>query len=61
MNYLDDWMEPEDSSRVLGVRGQGHSSIRSDAQILAGGQMPEAQLLLPTNHVSWIVKRSIDG
>ncbi len=52
MNYLDDWMEPEDSSRVLGVRGQGHSSIRSDAQILAGGQMPEAQLLLPTNHVS---------
>ena len=45
-------METEDGPRVLGVRGQGHSAVGRDAEVLPRGHVTKPDLLLPANHVT---------
>ena len=45
-------METEDGPRVLGVRGQGHSAVGRDAQVLPRRHVTKPDLLLPANDVT---------
>jgi len=51
---LDDRVQTEHGSRVFWVRRQSDSSIRRDAQVLAGRHVTETYLLFPANHIACV-------
>jgi len=52
--YLNDRMESEDSSWILGVGSQRDTAVSCDTQVLTSGQVTKPQLLLPPNHITCI-------
>ena len=48
--HLDDGMQAEHRPRILRVRGQGHTSVGRDAEVLTRGHVTEPDLLLPSYH-----------
>ena len=49
---LDDRVKSKHRPRVLAVRGQGHSAIRRDAEVLTRGHVTKPYLLFPTDDVT---------